>query len=67
MTAPRYPTVHVKLTGEDGNVYSILGRVIQALSDAGVPQEQIDAFWVEATESDYNHALQTCMRWVDVN
>jgi hypothetical protein len=61
-----YPAVHVQLSGEDGNVFAILGRVIQALADAGVSQEAINEFWSEATASDYNHALQTCMRWVDV-
>jgi hypothetical protein len=61
-----YPAVHVKLTGEDGNVYFIVGRVIQALADAGVSQETINEFWSEATASDYDHALRTCMRWVDV-
>ena len=66
MTTPMYPAVHVKLTGEDEDVYSILGRVIQALADANVSQEQIDEFWVEATASDYNQALRTCMKWVAV-
>jgi len=30
-----------------------------------VPQDEIDAFFAEATSGDYDHLLQTTMRWVD--
>jgi hypothetical protein len=63
---PRYADVQVRLSGEDGNAYSILGRTTAALRAAGVPQEEIDTFFAEATSGDYDHLLQTTMRWVDV-
>jgi hypothetical protein len=64
-TRPRYPGVQVQLSGEDGNAFAILGRTAAALRHAGVPQEEIDAFFAEATSGDYDHLLQTTMAWVD--
>jgi len=62
---PRYPDVQVQLSGEDGNAFAILGRTAAALRAAGVPQEEIDEFFTEATSGDYDHLLQTTMAWVD--
>jgi Domain of unknown function (DUF4314) len=62
---PRYPDVQVRLSGEDGNAFAILGRTTAALHAAGVPQEEIDTFFAEATSGDYDHLLQTTMAWVD--
>jgi hypothetical protein len=62
---PRYPEIQVQLSGEDGNAFAILGRTAAALRAAGVPQDEIDAFFAEATSGDYDHLLQTTMVWVD--
>jgi hypothetical protein len=62
---PRYPDVQVQLSGEDGNAFAILGRTAGALRAAGVAQEEIDAYFAEATSGDYDHLLQTTIRWVD--
>lgn len=51
----------VQLTGEDGNVFSILGRCQKAARKAGWTPEQIEAFRKEATSKDYDHVLQTVM------
>jgi Domain of unknown function (DUF4314) len=64
-TQPRYPEVQVQLSGQDGNAFAILGRTAAALRAAGVPQEEIDAFFAEATSGDYDHLLHTTMAWVD--
>ena len=61
---PKYPDIKVKLTGEDGNAFSILGRVTKALRRAGVPLEERKQFQAEATATDYNNVLQTVMKWV---
>lgn len=61
----KYPNITVKLVGEDGNAFAILGRVIREMKRAGVPKLEQDAFRDEATSGDYDHLLQTCMRWVD--
>ena len=63
---PKYPDIHVTLVGEDGNAFNILGRVNQALRKNGVLAEERHAFWQEATSGDYDHLLQTCMAWVEV-
>jgi hypothetical protein len=71
MTAPidpediRHPDVEVQLTGEDGNAFAVLGAVRKALVDAG-HQDEVEAFFAEATSGDYDHLLGTCMRWVTV-
>ena len=62
---PRYPEVQVQLSGQDGNAFAILGRTTAALRAAGVSQEEIDAYFAEATSGDYDHLLQTTMAWVD--
>ena len=66
MTEPRYPQITVQLTGEDGNAFFIMGRVQNAMRKAGVSKEQIAEYWKEATSGDYDHLLQTTMRWVNV-
>lgn len=66
-TNPRHPEVSLKLTGEDGNAFAILGRVRQALRAAGVERAEIDRYVAEATAGDYDHLLQTTMCWVDVS
>ena len=62
----KYPEITVKLVGEDGNAFSIIGRTSQALRRAGVSQEEISAFQEEAMSGDYDNVLQTVMKWVDV-
>ena len=64
MPEPRYPDVHVQLSGEDGNAFFIIGRVRKALRQAGVSQAECDQFSNEAMSGDYDNVLQTCMRWV---
>jgi hypothetical protein len=56
----------VKLIGMDGNAFAILGKVQAALEKAGQVAEA-EAFFNEATSGDYDHLLQTAMRYVDVN
>jgi hypothetical protein len=63
---PKYANVKVRLAGEDGNAFVILGKVTKAMKNAGIAQEEIDAFREEATAGDYDHLLQTCLAWVDV-
>ena len=59
-----YPEVEVQLTGEDDNGFVIVARVMKALRRHGVPRQHIEAFRIEATSGDYNHLLQTVMKWV---
>jgi len=61
------PKPKVKLTGEDGNSFVILGLVSRALKKVGWTKEQRDLFFKEATSGDYDHLLQTCMKYADVH
>ena len=63
---PKFPDVEVQLTGHDGNAFFILGKVKQALRRADASNEQLDEFYKDAASGDYDHLLQTCMKWVDV-
>ena len=67
MSTPKYPQIVVKLIGTDGNAFAVMGKVTKALRDAGISKEERDAFTAEATASDYNNLLTTCMRWVTIN
>jgi hypothetical protein len=63
---PIHPEIIVKLVGEDGNPFAILGRCQQAARQAGLPKPEIDSFIAEATSDDYDHLLQTCLRWFEI-
>lgn len=63
----KYPEIEVQLTGQDGNAFAIMGAVSGALRRHGVPKEEIDAYTKESMSGDYDHLLQTAMRWVSVS
>lgn len=63
---PKHPDIEVRLVGEDGNAFAILGRVQGALRRAGVDQAEIEAYRTEATSGDYDHLLRTTTEWVTV-
>lgn len=63
---PKYPEIIVTLTGHDGNAYTVLGRCRQAARESGLSEDEIAAFTAAATAGDYDHLLQTAMRWFDI-
>ena len=63
----RFPEVNVQLVGEDGNAFSILGRVSRALRRGGATEEEIKEFHDEATSGDYDHLLGTVLEWVETD
>jgi hypothetical protein len=67
-TTPRFPDVHVRLSGLDGNVFAIMGRVGKALAQAGATQQELADFMAEVMSSgSYAEALAAVMRWVSVS
>ena len=58
--------IKVKLIGEDGNAFYILGKVQRALRKAKQSKEFIDAVIKEATSGDYSHLLATIATVVEV-
>lgn len=63
----RYPEVEVQLVGQDGNAGAIMGAVSSAMRRAGISSKECDAYRMESMSGDYNHLLQTAMRWVSVS
>ena len=59
--------VEVDLSNSDGNAFMILGKVRKALRQAGATENQLKEFSDDAMSGDYDHVLQTCMKWVEVN
>lgn len=62
----KYPAIRVQISGQDGNAFSIIGRVAAALRNADVEESEIDAFRKEAMSGDYDNVLQICFRWARV-
>lgn len=63
---PKFPDIEVQLTGEDSNVFNIIGKVRKALWRAGETQAA-DAFADEAMSAgSYDEVLQLVMRTVTV-
>ena len=56
----------VKLIGEDGNAFAILGNVTKALRKAGAEKAYCDQYLKDATAGDYNNLLNVSMQYVDV-
>lgn len=57
--------ITVRLVGEDGNAFAILGKVKNALKKGGYP-ELAQEFMKEAMSGDYSHLLNTAMEYVEV-
>jgi hypothetical protein len=66
MQTPKYPHIEVKLAGEDGNAFAIMGRVARAMRAAGLTKIDIRCFQDEAMRGDYDHLLRTVCETVTV-
>ncbi len=56
--------IKVKLIGEDGNAFNVLGKTIKALKKAGY-EDLSRQYEQEATAGDYDHLLRVAMEYVD--
>jgi len=57
--------IKVRLVGEDGNAFSIIGRVRSALHRGG-RADLVEPFTRKAMAGNYDNVIQTCLRYVDV-
>ena len=57
--------VKVKLVGEDGNAFAVMGKVIRELKRNG-HGDLVQQYQDEATSGDYDHLLAVTMEYVDV-
>ncbi len=57
----------LKLIGQDGNAFMVLGLARKAAIKAGWTKEEIEKFMDEAMSGNYDHLLQTCMENFEVS
>lgn len=65
LDGPRYPQVRVRLSGEDGNAFAILGRARAAARRAGLSASEVAEYHQAATAGSYDDLLRTTMRYFD--
>lgn len=56
----------VKLIGNDGNAFAIIGACKQAAKRAGWTPQQVQQLQDEMMQSDYDHLLATATRYFEV-
>ena len=56
----------VKLLGEDGNAFAIMGTVAKALKKAGFSQEHIDKYYEESSSGDYDNLIRVAMKYANI-
>ncbi len=56
----------VRLSGTDGNAFSLMGKVRSALQKSGYSKEHISKFLKEATSGDYTNLISVCCEYVEV-
>jgi hypothetical protein len=56
----------VKLIGEDGNAFSIMGRVASALRKAGYSQQEINEYQAKSMGGNYDNVLQVAMEYCEI-
>jgi len=59
--------VNVKMVGEDGNAFAIIGRVTKAMRRAGVDKDIIEKYKNEAMSGDYNNLIVTTMKYCHID
>lgn len=53
--------LNLKLEGQDGNAFSLLGFFRREAEEAGWSKDEIEKTTEEAMSGDYDHLLQTLM------
>jgi hypothetical protein len=66
-SGPKSPRVRIQMTGSYGGFYPTVAAVQAAMLRAGIPLQELSNFCADASESNDDNLLSTCMRWVDVD
>jgi len=53
------------LVGIDGNAFCIMGYVVKAMKECGFSKSERDAYYNDATSSDYDHLLCVSVGMID--
>ena len=59
------PTVKIDLSGPDANVYVIIGRVSQALINAGLHDQSREFRRLAVSQQSYKEVLNICRVYVE--
>jgi len=59
--------IFCQLTGQDGNAFAVMGRVMRSLKRAKVSPEKIKEFNDKATSGDYDNLLAECISVLEEN
>lgn len=62
----KYPEITVRLSGENGNSFNIMGIVTRAMRMERIDKAEIDAYRDAAMSGDYDHLMQVTMKLVNV-
>lgn len=63
LSSPRFPDIEVELTGQDGNVFNLIGLVSREL-----PREHVKEFRIDIMSSkSYEDALVKMSEWVVIS
>ena len=50
-----------------GGFHPPFGAVQPAMRQAGIPLQELSAFYEDAADGDEDNLLWTCQRWVDID
>ena len=56
----------LKIIGEDGNVFFILGMAQRAAKKAGWEKEKLDKFMADCMSGNYDHVLCLCQKHFEI-
>lgn len=64
---PKYPYIVVKLSGENGNIFNLIGVACIAMKSNGIDQLEVSDFTNDVFASkSYEEALKVIAGWVRV-
>lgn len=58
------PKYDIAVTPHDGNAFSVMVAVSQALRKEGAPDEVVEQYLAESTSGDYDNLLRVAMSYV---
>jgi hypothetical protein len=61
-----YPHIKVKLSGIDGNAFSIMGAVTSAMKKGGCTPQQIEEYRKAAMSDTYDHLIYVSTQTVSI-
>ena len=64
MNTPIFQSVHLDITGEDGNAFMIMAVVLKCLLQSGYSKNELEELQKEMMSSDYDHLCQIARKYI---